>query len=109
LDVHVRVGITATLVALSPGSDNTGTPGPGGGAIEYDIEAVIVPAALVAVTTIVPEATAEGVPDIAPVDALIDNPAGKPVAEYVEVLPLIDATLSAVIGTFAVALIEELT
>jgi hypothetical protein len=42
--------------------------------------AVLVPAALVALTFTAVVAAAVGVPEINPVAVLIDNPAGKPVA-----------------------------
>ena len=99
---HVRAGVSETPVALFTGDVKIGI----GIFMVIGIVAVIVPAGLRAVTTAVVTEPSVGVPEMAPVAAFIDNPAGKPIAEYVHGLPTSVAVL-AVIAVPAVAVIEE--
>ena len=84
----------------SAGYDNTGTLGAGGAAMVYGTLQLIEPAALDAVTAMVPEPDADGVPEIVPVELFIDNPAGNPVALYGHGPPANVAT-SGVMATLA--------
>ena len=99
---HVRAGVSETPVALFAGDVKIGV----GIFMVIGMVAVIDPAGLRAVTTAVVTEPSVGVPDMAPVVAFIDNPAGKPVAEYVHGLPT-SMGLLAVIAVPAVAIMEE--
>src|ERR1700719_3727963 len=62
-------------------------PAPGLLTVQLNVAEPDTPVVSFAVTVALPEPVAVGVPEISPVLALIDSPAGSPVAEEVSVCP----------------------